>query len=142
MNGSAEHWLVFATHGTVVKMTQVTAAQVPLEQNVTWQEVNRQLNVNLNLLVYTVGDYPGKLSTTVASGNLPDMFTVQTTVFPEFVQFLESSCADLTPFLAGDAIRDYPNLANYPAYTWRNACSTTRSSASHRLQVRISGSAC
>jgi putative aldouronate transport system substrate-binding protein len=106
---------------TLVKMTQVTAPQVPLEQNVTWQEVNRELNINLNLLVYTVGDYPVKLSTTVASGNLPDMFTVQTAVFPEFVQFLESSCADLTPYLAGDAIRDYPNLANYPAYTWRNA---------------------
>jgi putative aldouronate transport system substrate-binding protein len=107
--------------GTVVKMTQVTAAQIPLEQNITWQEVNRQLNVNLKLLVYTVGDYPVKLSTVVASGDLPDMFTVQTAVFPQFVQFLESSCADLTPYLAGDAIRDYPNLANYPAYTWRNA---------------------
>jgi putative aldouronate transport system substrate-binding protein len=107
--------------GTVVKMTQVTAPQIPLDQNVTWQQVNRELNVNLNLLVYTVGDYPVKLSTVVASGNLPDMFTVQTAVFPEFVQFLEASCTDLTPYLAGDAIRDYPNLANYPTYTWRNA---------------------
>ncbi len=107
--------------GTVVKMTQVTAAQIPLDQNVTWQEVNRQLNVNLQLLVYTVGDYPTKLSTVIASGDLPDMFTAQTAVFPQFVQFLETSCADLTPYLAGDAIRDYPNLANYPSYVWRNA---------------------
>jgi len=107
--------------GTVTKMTQVTAAQIPLDQNVTWQEVNRQLGVNLQLLVYTVGDYPVKLSTVVASGDLPDMFTVQSAVFPQFVQFLEASCADLTPYLAGDAIKDYPNLANYPAYVWRNA---------------------
>jgi putative aldouronate transport system substrate-binding protein len=107
--------------GTVVKMTQVTAAQIPLEQNATWQEVNRQLNVNLQLLVYTVGDYPTKLSTVIASGDLPDVFTAQTAVFPEFVQFLEASCADLTPYFAGDAIRAYPNLANYPAYVWRNA---------------------
>src|SRR6185436_6992629 len=56
--------------GTVVKMTQVTAAQIPLETNTTWQEVNRQLNVNLQLLVYTVGDYPVKLSTVIASGEL------------------------------------------------------------------------
>ncbi|MBV9577391.1 MAG: hypothetical protein JO057_02250, partial [Chloroflexi bacterium] len=112
--------------GSVQKMTQVTAGQVPLDQNTTWQEVNRELNVNLDLLVYTVGDYPVKLSTVVASGNLPDMFTVQTAVFPEFVQFLEASCADLTPHLAGDAIRDYPNLANYPAYTWRNAVFNSR----------------
>jgi putative aldouronate transport system substrate-binding protein len=107
--------------GTVVKMTQVTAAQIPLDQNVTWQEVNRQLNVNLQLLVYTVGDYPTKLSTVIASGDLPDLFTAQTAVFPQFVQFLEASCADLTPYLAGDAIRNYPNLANYPSYVWRNA---------------------
>ena len=106
--------------GTMVKMTQVTAAQIPLDQNTTWQEVNRQLNVNLQLLVYTVGDYPAKLSTVIASGDLPDMFTVQTAVFPQFVQFLEASCADLTPYLAGDAIREYPNLANYPSYVWRN----------------------
>jgi ABC-type glycerol-3-phosphate transport system substrate-binding protein len=107
--------------GAVVKMTQVTAAQIPLEQNTTWQEVNRQLKVNLQLLVYTVGDYPVKLSTVIASGELPDMFTAQSAVFPQFVQFLEASCADLTPYLAGDAIRAYPNLANYPAYVWHNA---------------------
>ena len=126
---------------TVVKMTQVTAPQVPLEQNATWQEVNRELNVNLNLLVYTVGDYPVKLSTTVASGNLPDMFTVQTAVFPEFVQFLESSCADLTPYLAGDAIREYPNLANYPAYTWRNAIYNNKIFGLSTRPARISASA-
>src|SRR5260370_1172074 len=33
-------------------------------------------------------------------------------------EFLESQCADLTPFLAGDAIKEYPNLANLPAYAW------------------------
>lgn len=107
--------------GTLTKMAQVTAAQIPLEQNTTWQEVNRELNTDLKLLVYTVGDYPVKLSTVVASGALPDIFTVQTAVFPQFVQFLQASCADLTPFLAGDAVKDYPNLANYPTYAWRNA---------------------
>ena len=33
-------------------------------------------------------------------------------------EFLESQCADLTPYLAGDAIKDYPNLANLPSFAW------------------------
>jgi putative aldouronate transport system substrate-binding protein len=33
--------------------------------------------------------------------------------------FLEAKCADLTPYLAGDAVKTYPNLANYPGFAWR-----------------------
>ena len=29
-------------------------------------------------------------------------------------------CADLTPYLSGDGIKDYPNLAHYTSYTWRS----------------------
>ena len=34
-------------------------------------------------------------------------------------QFLQASCADLTPYLAGDAVKDYPNLAAYPTNSWK-----------------------
>ena len=33
-------------------------------------------------------------------------------------QFLKAVAADLTPYLSGDAVRDYPNLANLPTSTW------------------------
>src|SRR5262249_20789651 len=33
--------------------------------------------------------------------------------------FLKSKMADLTPYLSGDAIKDYPNLANFPTLAWR-----------------------
>jgi putative aldouronate transport system substrate-binding protein len=33
-------------------------------------------------------------------------------------QFLKAQAADLTPYLSGDAIKDYPNLANLPTPTW------------------------
>ena len=32
--------------------------------------------------------------------------------------FLAAACADLTPYLSGDAVKDFPNLANLPAYVW------------------------
>ena len=36
-------------------------------------------------------------------------------------QFLQSQAADLTPYLAGDAAKDYPNLAAIPTPAWKNA---------------------
>ena len=33
-------------------------------------------------------------------------------------QFLKASYTDLTPFVAGDAIKDYPNLAGFPTSAW------------------------
>src|SRR5258708_12048870 len=35
-------------------------------------------------------------------------------------QFLQAKAADLTPFLAGDAAKDYPNLAAIPITAWKN----------------------
>jgi putative aldouronate transport system substrate-binding protein len=32
---------------------------------------------------------------------------------------LQASCADLTPYLSGDAVKDYPNLAAYPTNSWK-----------------------
>jgi putative aldouronate transport system substrate-binding protein len=33
---------------------------------------------------------------------------------------LQAKCQDLTQYLSGDAINDYPNLAHYPSYTWQS----------------------
>jgi putative aldouronate transport system substrate-binding protein len=41
-------------------------------------------------------------------------------VIPELPAFLENKCTDLTPYLAGDAVKDYPNLANLPTLAWKN----------------------
>lgn len=37
---------------------------------------------------------------------------------PNMGDFLNSACADLTPYLTGDAVKDYPNLANLPSTAW------------------------
>ena len=37
---------------------------------------------------------------------------------PSQSQFVAAKCADLTEFLSGDAVKDYPNLANIPTYAW------------------------
>src|SRR5579864_4017432 len=44
----------------------------PYEQNAAWQEVNRQLNANVQFNVVQPVDYPTKLATVMAGGDLPD----------------------------------------------------------------------
>jgi putative aldouronate transport system substrate-binding protein len=92
----------------------------PLEQNVAWQEMNKQVGANLKFMMYPNADYPTRLQTLIAGNQLPDIFVeqFQASTMQSEPEFLESQCADLTLFLAGDAIKDYPNLANLPSYAW------------------------
>jgi putative aldouronate transport system substrate-binding protein len=89
----------------------------PKDQNPMLQELDKRLNVNLKLDITTISDYNTKFNTLVAGSNLPDVFWVGQT--PNLVDFLKQSAADLTPFLAGDAVKTYPNLANLNTNTWK-----------------------
>ncbi len=91
----------------------------PADQNPMLKELQKQLNVKLNLNITTISDYGAKFTTLLAGQDLPDVFWVGST--PNMVDFLKAQCADLTPFLAGDAVKDYPNLANLLTTTWKSA---------------------
>jgi putative aldouronate transport system substrate-binding protein len=72
------------------------------------------------------GDYPLRMSTLMAGGDLPDIMHLYMGVNgpyvpPGTVAFLKAQCQDLAPYLAGDAIKDYPNLAAIPTYSWTNS---------------------
>jgi putative aldouronate transport system substrate-binding protein len=112
------------TGGDVNVLTYTAnAVPPPVEQNPAWQEINRRLNVNLRVPTIAQVDYPTRLATAMAGNDLPDLVLVspQGSVIQDQDKFLESSCADLTPYLSGDSIKDYPNLANLPTYGWRSS---------------------
>jgi putative aldouronate transport system substrate-binding protein len=48
------------------------------------------------------------------------MCTITRPSTPIVPAFLDAKCTDLTPYLAGDAIRDYPNLAAIPTRSWKS----------------------
>jgi putative aldouronate transport system substrate-binding protein len=108
--------------GGDVTVMNFTNAPVPpaLDQNPAWQEVNKQIGATLKINAVAAPDYLTKLNTTIASGDLPDIFyaSVIGTGLQNMPHFLASQCADLSPFLGGDAIKDYPNLAAYPSFRW------------------------
>jgi putative aldouronate transport system substrate-binding protein len=91
----------------------------PLDQNTQWQAVNQALHTDLQLPIINVSDYAAKFTTIIAGGDLPDLLGIGGVQVPDLLQFLRTTCADLTPYLAGDAVKAYPNLANIPAYVWK-----------------------
>ncbi|MBV8083277.1 MAG: extracellular solute-binding protein [Chloroflexi bacterium] len=98
-------------------------ASSTLDQNPAWQAVNKDLNATITFNLAPAADYQAKLATVMASNDLPDVLNLfrGLTGAPNAPQFLQNSCADLTPFLAGDAVKDYPNLAAIPTFAWKNS---------------------
>ncbi|GAC1318287.1 MAG: extracellular solute-binding protein [Chloroflexota bacterium] len=101
----------------------------PLDGNQAWQVVNRQLNATVNFTVTAPGDYPAKLGTVMAGDDLPDIIlcpgglnvTIAQAGTANLPQFLQTKCADLTPYLSGDAAKEYPYLAAIPTFAWKNS---------------------
>jgi putative aldouronate transport system substrate-binding protein len=94
-----------------------------LDQNASWQAVNKQLNIELRANYTAPVDYPAKLAALMAGNDLPDMFALWQGLgtAQRLPEFLQSQAADLTPLLAGDGIKKYPNLAVLPQYAWKNS---------------------
>ncbi|GAC1326272.1 MAG: sugar ABC transporter substrate-binding protein [Chloroflexota bacterium] len=107
--------------GEVVAVSESSYPLVAFDNNPLWQELNKQLNVNLKLNIVPFSDYAfGKFQAIVAGNDLPDLMYVPIGgAIPELGAFLEAKCADLTPYVSGDAVKDYPNLANLPTIAWR-----------------------
>jgi putative aldouronate transport system substrate-binding protein len=101
----------------------------PFDQNSAWQEVNKQLNATVQFNIVPPVDYPAKMGTVMAGDDLPDVMlfpgglnvTITQSGTANLPQFLQTKCSDLTPYLSGDAIKDYPFLAAIPTFAWQNS---------------------
>jgi putative aldouronate transport system substrate-binding protein len=95
------------------------------EQNPTWQAVEKQLNATMNMSIIAGADYQTKFATTMSSDDLPDIMHIRFgyTLAPNLPDFFKAKCADLTPYLSGDAAKDYPWLAAIPTPAWKNSIS-------------------
>jgi putative aldouronate transport system substrate-binding protein len=109
--------------GTVNVFTITYAApETPKNMNRFWQELEKQLNVTWNVN-YAVGNtnYAEKVGTLLASGNLPDLFRLNTGIAPSLLQAIQQGAfTDLTSYLSASALNDYPNLARFPSLLWKN----------------------
>lgn len=95
----------------------------PYEQNPTWHAINTRLRSEVRMNIIPATDWRTKFATSMAGGDLPDIIHIYFGLrwTPNTVPFITSQAADLTPYLAGDAIKEYPNLAAIPSYAWINS---------------------
>lgn len=89
-----------------------------MDRNSYWQELNHRIGSELNLTITPYADFAQRFATAAAGDDLADFFTLDL-AFPQLPQFLEAKCQDLTPYLGGDAVEEYPFLANLPTDSWR-----------------------
>ena len=85
--------------------------------NAYWKALNDRIGANLDITMTPAADYVSKLSTVIAGGDLPDLMLIAAKL-PNRAEMLTRLCADLTEFVSGKAIRDYPFLANLPTDSW------------------------
>ncbi|AXK46984.1 sugar ABC transporter substrate-binding protein [Brachybacterium saurashtrense] len=110
------------TSGEITALTQTFATPpTPMGDNGMWQRLNEALGGTLNLDI-VIDSYPEKFATILASGDLPDLMWVPPNQgIPNVGPMLESQFTDLTEYLSGDAVLEYPNLAALTPGSWRTA---------------------
>lgn len=108
---------------SIFKATQLPPI-TPRDQNLYWQELEKRLGVRIELEQVPISNYAEKMAVLTASGELADL----TLIWPQapggaivYETMEQGAFADLTPYLTGDALQAYPNLARYPDYAWQNA---------------------
>ncbi|WP_151475766.1 extracellular solute-binding protein [Streptomyces albicerus] len=111
--------------GSTVKVMSVSfgTPPKPAASNRFWQAVEKALGVKIEYTVISQSDYQKKMATVMAGdpGELPDIINIFSGfALPREAQFVQRRAEDLTPFLSGDAVEDYPNLANIPTHAWRD----------------------
>ncbi|HLT62774.1 MAG TPA: extracellular solute-binding protein, partial [Microlunatus sp.] len=93
------------------------AAPPSMGENVAWQHLNEQLGSEFRFQPVPAADYPARFATTVAGNDLPAMMELADVA--RLPQLVRARFIDLTEHLSGDAVKQYPNLANLPPAAWR-----------------------
>ncbi|WP_152364351.1 extracellular solute-binding protein [Microlunatus speluncae] len=109
---------------TINAMTPLWGTIPPSSGNQYFDAVNEILGSKINFQISDGTTYGDKLATVLASPkDVPDWVQVPSWNLPSRfgTEIVGNVFTDLTPFLAGEAVTKYPNLANVPTDAWK-AC--------------------
>lgn len=107
--------------GTSITAFLATSTPPPSvhDRNEFWQAVEEEVGAGLDLSIIPAGEMNDKFATLVAGNDLPDVVQVWTTPTPK-ADLMSAVFQDLTELVSGDAVLDYPNLANLPPEAWKH----------------------
>jgi putative aldouronate transport system substrate-binding protein len=103
--------------GDVSCLIQGSAPPTALGKNRWWQALNKALGVTIQTQGVPSQSYLAKFQVDLAGGDFPDIV-----LFPRIsntLDILDHSFANLTPYLSGDNIKNYPGLASIPTASWQ-----------------------
>jgi putative aldouronate transport system substrate-binding protein len=99
----------------------------PMDSNPWWQQLNKRLNVTIQPTLADSPDYADKLNTLAAGGSFPDITYINFNqnglnngaAFQKVVA--QGAFHDLTSYLSGDGLKQFPNLQLLPEVTWKGS---------------------
>ncbi len=95
-------------------------APTPLSGNRYWQALNEGLGTEYKAIFVPADAYDQKLSTMLASNDLPDITEMLPTPASDKA-IRQGAFADLTEILSGDGVKKYENLAHIRKDQWENS---------------------
>ena len=106
--------------GTYTTVTPLWGA-IPSADNAFYKAVNAALGATLTMQPANGTTYNTSIPTMAAAKKLPDWIQLPTWWNQLFNvgELVGTQLADLTPYLAGDKVKDYPNLAALPTGAWQ-----------------------
>ncbi|MDT0347427.1 extracellular solute-binding protein [Streptomyces litchfieldiae] len=91
----------------------------PRPGNPFWTAMDEAIGVRMNWRIQDGASYGEKLAATLASSDIPDLVCIPDwNLTGQIPQAVSSRFADLGPFLSGDKVLDYANLAAIPTEAW------------------------
>ncbi|TDD12519.1 extracellular solute-binding protein [Nonomuraea deserti] len=107
----------------VTAMTPLWGTVPPgLGDNSYYDAVNERLGGTVRFNISDGNTYGQKVSTLLASGDVPEMMQIPGWEIITIARFTEAAnklFADLSPYLAGDKAKEFPLLANYDTAAWQ-----------------------
>lgn len=95
---------------------------VARDQNKFWQELEKRLGLTWDPIITPQPNYGEKSAALLAGGGLPELFYLNPgqNATPQYKAMDQGAFLDLTPYVTGDALKEYKNLATIPEDTWKN----------------------
>lgn len=92
------------------------------DQNQFWQELEKRLGVKWEIDMTPQPNYGEKSAAYLAGGDLPDLFYINPgqNATQQYQALAQGAFLDLTPYVTGDAVKQFKNLATFPQYMWDN----------------------
>jgi hypothetical protein len=106
--------------GSYVTMTPLWGAIPPSSGNAYYDSVNKAIGATLKIQPADGNTYETLLAPLFASDKLPDWIDLPSWNVTKinFGEAVAAKFADLTPYLAGDKVKQYPNLAALSTNSW------------------------